>query len=301
MKDLASFHSRHILRFALVSRSGLSIGARASLMPTGSELPVVKRPDGLPIIPGSSLKGVLRSFAESVLRTIDKRPQGRNVWACDPLDEGEGNCVPASCPSCNTCGSEEHRPEVQCCPLCKRCKTCLLLKASVDGTPNDEEFTRLVSEVMCTACSLFGSRWTAGRVHVRDAVLANGTGLGRMVEIRDGVGIDRDLGAAREKVKYDFEAVPPGARFDAEIVLENAEPWEAGLVLATLRAVGEGLIGIGGKTTRGLGRVEVGQLEVFTVDKTNLLDWLAGGSPRKEDPAVYARAFRAAFEERTDA
>ena len=45
-------------------KTALSVGARAALMPTGSDLPVIKTPEGIPFIPGSSLKGVVRAFDE---------------------------------------------------------------------------------------------------------------------------------------------------------------------------------------------------------------------------------------------
>jgi CRISPR/Cas system CSM-associated protein Csm3 (group 7 of RAMP superfamily) len=63
-------------------QTALSVGARLSLEPTGTDLPVVKGPDGLPFIPGSSIKGTVRSQAERILRTVNRRP---DLWACDPF------------------------------------------------------------------------------------------------------------------------------------------------------------------------------------------------------------------------
>ncbi|MFN3975203.1 MAG: hypothetical protein ACK4K2_08040 [Dehalococcoidia bacterium] len=42
----------------------------------------------------------------------------------------------------------------------------------------------------------------------QDALLANEGNMVRLTEVWDGVGIDRDLGSAKARIKYDFETVP---------------------------------------------------------------------------------------------
>ncbi len=64
-------------------------------------------------LPGSSLKGTLRSYCEKIARTV--RPEGDQVWCCDPFSPGfcgkrlEGNLSAAaryasSCVACRTFG-----------------------------------------------------------------------------------------------------------------------------------------------------------------------------------------------------
>jgi CRISPR/Cas system CSM-associated protein Csm3 (group 7 of RAMP superfamily) len=93
-------------------------------------------------------------------------------------------------------------------------------------------------------------------------------------EIRDGVGINRDLRTAQRGIKYDFEAVPPGSAFRMEMLLENANPVQWALVLKLLRLLDKGQILIGGLTTRGLGRLRFkeGTVVLERTDAMRLLD-----------------------------
>jgi CRISPR-associated protein Csm3 len=211
MNTFWQFDNRWLITATLRMKTALSVGSRASLLPAGSDLPVIKTPEGVPFIPGSSLKGVVRTYVERVLRTMEgmkSQYQGQRLWACDPLDEA------------NRCVTGERKRE-------------LVERARDD----DEEFTKRLWQLSCTACRLFGSPWLASRVAFQDAMLANRDSLLRLTEVRDGVGIDRDLGSAKSGIKYDFETVPAGAEFALTIVVENADDWEVGLLLLALQAM----------------------------------------------------------------
>jgi len=253
MKNFWAFENRYTITAILRSRTALSIGSRGSLMPVGSDLPVIKTPDGMPFIPGSSLKGVLRAYTERLLRSLGsagKRIHGEILSACDPLDDN------------NRCITAQAKEEI-------------LRRVGRDGH-FDEAFTQQLWQKSCTACRLFGSQWLASRVSFQDALLRNRDSLPRLTEIRDGVGIDRDLGSAKPNIKFDFETVPPGAEFELRIVLENAETWEVALVLTGLETLGNGNLAIGGKTTRGLGWMEVDQLRIERVRAEDVLTLLTG-------------------------
>jgi CRISPR/Cas system CSM-associated protein Csm3 (group 7 of RAMP superfamily) len=65
----------------LTCDTGLHIGTGERVSPGASDLPVVKDGLGRPYIPGSSLKGVLRAYAERLiysLTPVDAPPQNRN-------------------------------------------------------------------------------------------------------------------------------------------------------------------------------------------------------------------------------
>lgn len=67
--------------------SGIRIGVgRAAGVEAGTDLPLLRDHEGRPLIPGSSLKGVLRSAGERLLRAVDSR-------VCDPL---RAPCVTAT-------------------------------------------------------------------------------------------------------------------------------------------------------------------------------------------------------------
>jgi CRISPR/Cas system CSM-associated protein Csm3 (group 7 of RAMP superfamily) len=58
-------------RYQIRCETGLHIGAGSSIDLAGSNLPVVRNASGAPFIPGSSLRGVLRSGVESICSSLD--------------------------------------------------------------------------------------------------------------------------------------------------------------------------------------------------------------------------------------
>jgi CRISPR-associated protein Csm3 len=64
MNTFWQFENRWLITATLRMKTALSVGSRASLLPAGSDLPVIKTPEGVPFIPGSSLKGVIRTYVE---------------------------------------------------------------------------------------------------------------------------------------------------------------------------------------------------------------------------------------------
>lgn len=258
------FQNRTLIRASLEMQTSLSVSSRASLEPTGTDMPVMKGPDGLPFIPGSSIKGIIRFQAERILRTWDQKP---HLWACDPFNSP---CIP-----------EKSRDG-------RKGKDAFWDESG----KNDEIFAQMVFEASCTACRLFGSPWFASRVAFKDAYLLNSADLPVVTQIRDGVGIDRDLGAARTGIKYDFETVVPGACFGLEILAENLQDWEIGFLLTVLRLWEEGSIAIGGKTTRGTGWGRLKDLTVRQVDTESLFNYLLTHQAPEEDGNQFIQKFR---------
>lgn len=258
------FQNRTSIFASLEMQTALAVGSRLSLEPTGTDMPVLKDPNGLPFIPGSSIKGVVRFQAERILRAWNHQP---NLWACEPFGDP---CVPET--------SRDGRKGKD--------------KFWEEADKNDAVFAQKVFEASCTACRLFGSPWFAGRVAFKDAYLTNADALPVVTQIRDGVGIDRDLGAARTGVKYDFETVVPGACFGLEILAENLEGWEIGFLLTVLRLWEEGGIAIGGKTTRGPGWGRLRDLKIGQVTTANLMDYLLNRQMVEADADRFVEAFR---------
>lgn len=238
----ADFHrleARLRLAGVLTTRTGLHVGAGAAGDFDGLDQPVLRDALGLPFIPGSSLKGVLRSTIESILRAVDRRDTG--LWACDPL-------VESGAVQLRACGAHEggRRQEAQEAPH-------------------------------CAVCNLFGSRVLASHVRISDAVVRE-AGRRNPIEVRDGVAIDRDTGTVAGRLKYDFEVVAPGTRFDLEVFVENPEPWSMGLLLMGFDQIAAGYTAVGGFTSRGLGRVHI---EWTDCEEVTAADLLVGAPPRR--------------------
>ena len=84
----ADFHrldGRLRLQGKLRTRTALRVGAAQGGAEDVADLPVLRDGRGLPFIPGASLKGVLRSTIESLVRAAENEPRG--IWSCDPLDD----------------------------------------------------------------------------------------------------------------------------------------------------------------------------------------------------------------------
>jgi len=83
-------------------------------------------------------------------------------------------------------------------------------------------------------------------------------------EIRDGVAIDRHLGTAVERMKFDRAILPRGVEIPLRLTLEREEKlteeqWQKyqSQFALLLNALQEEVISIGAATTRGLGRVKL--------------------------------------------
>jgi CRISPR-associated RAMP protein (TIGR02581 family) len=183
-------------------------------------------------LPGSSLKGVLRSHAERIARTLNERA------ACDPFaKEGPatfcGNCFEAIKHSKKDMPNHLKPYELP------------------DPARQPNELNQRVYADSCPICRLFGSTWYAGRLATADAYAV---GQAPRPQPRDGVGIDRFTGGAASGVKFDLEVVTEG-RFATTLHLRNFELWQLGLAGFLLQDLKDGLLRIGASKSRGLGKV----------------------------------------------
>ncbi len=228
-----TFRHRLVVTGELVCDTGLRVGAGTEpLVPTATDLPVVTVA-GRPYVPGSSLRGVLRSHVERIVRTLEPKPGG-GQGACDPLDEKA------------------------CCVTREKIKS---WRAEVRGHAHgDDLLAERVWERSCRVCRVFGSPWLASRVRISDLFCIGDV----HPEVRDGVAIDREKEAVRNK--FDFEVLPAGTRFRLEIVAENLSKEELGLLWLGIRELAEGNVAVGGFKGRGLGRVHLEGLSVRYVD-----------------------------------
>ena len=182
-----------------------------------------------PFIPGSSLKGVIRSYAEKICRSLKDSPVPVCLPYLDPKDKAEK-------------GEER---QYSCGLLFEKFKKDKNLKTV--PTPD-------VYSLSCPACRLFGSHCFIGRLATSDAYLTESfKAQGRPVfEIRDGVAIDRITGGVANG-PFDLEVLTRG-EFTTSLDIRNFERWQLGLVALVLRDMEEGLVRIGFGKSRGLGR-----------------------------------------------
>lgn len=240
----ANFHAlRQRLRLTgeITTVTALRIGSGGAGELDGADLPVLRDRAGFPFIPGGSLKGVLRSTVESLLRGA--LPDSRHrLWPCDPHHEKD-----RSVDRDGACGWH---------PSNKRSEA----QANIGAH--------------CPVCRLFGSRLLASHVRITDAQIPPDLrGDSPPIEIRDGVGIERDRRVVHPRgLKYDFEVIRPGTRFAVELFVDNPEDWLMGLLVLAFDQLADGFAALGGFSSRGLGRVDWRWGELYRVDARTLLN-----------------------------
>ena len=203
---------------------------------TMSDLGVMLTTTGEPILPGSSLKGKLRSTCETLAHAL-------RMSACLLNQEASG----IDCTS-DVKYYRDVRENYQ--------KT---FKKGLDKR------LQWIESHTCDVCKLFGSPVKAGRLLVSDGTLKDWASV---VQVRDGVVIDRDSRTAVDGLKYDYEVVPPSSRFELCIDLENPDDADLALLGAALFDWHAGS-SLGGFTSRGLGRFHLEDIKVSHVDLNN--------------------------------
>ena len=201
-----------------------------------SDLGVVIDPKGQPVLPGSSLKGKLRS-------------------TCETLSHALG---------LSTCMLNHDASGVKCTSDVKYYHDIRDAYEQALQTGVQERL-QWIKEHTCDVCKLFGSPMQASRLWISDGML---TEWASVVQVRDGVVIDRDSQTAVNGLKYDYEVVPPSSQFELCIDLENPTDQDMALLGVALFEWHAGS-SIGGFTSRGLGRFHIENIRLAGVDLTD--------------------------------
>jgi CRISPR-associated protein Csm3 len=272
-------HHRFVNRFEfrgfVMMETALHIGTGAG-SPT-SDAGVVRDFQGRPFIPGSSLKGALRSG-------VDRRVEWLGLHSCC-LESNYTDCLTTNGRTDKDVEGEENGKKVK-----KPWRRYLL-----QWRLNEME------SGLCDVCKLFGSTVFGGKVQVDDLPLAEPfEGVAdALSEVRDGVGIDRDSGTAVDNIKFDYEVVPSLTAFRFYLTAENLESEELALLSLGLLEMMNGNVPLGGKSTRGLGRSRLRLSDVFHFEFPqgdawevgSLLDYLKPPQERESGLVENPRAF----------
>lgn len=211
----------------------LRVGAgRAAATFEPVDLVVVKitTADGksIPYIPGSSLKGVFRSYVVKLMRSAELAVCGGVPGdTCLKGDEFEE--------------LEKHR-------------------ASYESLV--ENIANALPKPICLACLMFGSPGLASHIRFYDSYPTDGYRLG----YRTMVAIDRRTGTAKPRALFSVEYVEPGAKFSFRVEFVNLPNYAIGVVAESLLDMHMGLLKIGGLKTRGFGWVKIENLKVYGYD-----------------------------------
>ena len=236
--------NRYVFRGRLVMQTALHIGGgRVTL--SSSNSPVVLTPDQKPFIPGSSFKGALRSTVEKMVHNLP------GFSTCSLIEFSDDAL------------REMRREDRQ--KICPTVRQGDITQERRDHPEDAENILRRAIDGLCDTCLLFGSPFAAALLNVNDLYMPPEEWSG-IIQIRDGVAIDRDTEKAKDRLKYDFEVVPASAVFDLEIVLENATEKDIQLICVGLSEFVHGFGIIGGKRSRGLGVSKLEELKVYALE-----------------------------------
>jgi CRISPR/Cas system CSM-associated protein Csm3 (group 7 of RAMP superfamily) len=187
-----------------------------------------------PILSGASLRGVIRSHAEKIARTLatlqveTKDEFLQRCPACDPLASRSGKDRPhLPLESCSSLLAPSERQEIE------------------EGAEVDDK--------LCLACRLFGSTLYGSRLIVEDAVCLDEKPDYKILDL---LAIDRFTGGGADGAKFDA-LVLWQPRFKARLYLENPQAWELGWLALALRDMACGWLHVGMGAAKGLGQVEI--------------------------------------------
>jgi len=250
MKDHLNILTEKILfRGTLIPLTALHIGWQRSYDPVSSDAPVIKDPAGNPYIPGSSFKGVLRSFIEGLLGGADLPD---HLKPCFPTDNH--HCIKVT--------------EIE--KIKKR-----VAKERIEQEQNnkekislEKEIAKHITENACPVCRIFGSSFMGAKLKIKDMPIQSEWDKA-FLQIRDGVVIDRESRTARDKGKYDYEIISPGNIFSLEMVGDNLEKKEQGLLFTAFELISQGFASLGGNVSRGTGKIKVDITEIEILNTRN--------------------------------
>ena len=198
-------------------------------------------------VPGSSLKGVVRSASERVLRSL-------GLSCCDPMDHK------------SRCHDEASRRGDE-----------LARRGGESPHPMSE-----IHKMVCFACRTFGSQALASRTVFADAYPTEATKEhANDTETRNGVSIDRKKGGPVPGSLFEFEVVV-GGDFRTSVHLANFELWQLGLLGVVLADIDEGFVRVGSAKSRGLGSMSV-SIDSLVVDQIGARGAVAGVAALRED------------------
>jgi len=192
----------------------------------GNDLNVV------PVIPGSSLKGVFRSSFEKLTSE-----------SCDIFDQYKKSCNKNIENEIEIEKEKQKQKEQE----SKNAKQKYQRK-TIDFTAQE------IYSKCCPACKLFGNLKLKSRIFFKDAFPVAGTTY--QTAIRTGIGINRKSGSVVDGSFFDMEVVEM-AEFQCEIRLVNFFKWQLKAIKLIIDDINEGYITLGGCTSRGFGRVKI--------------------------------------------
>ena len=255
------FINRYVITGELEAVTALHVGAAEDVFkPNGCKNPFFRNADGKPLIPGSSLKGAMRSFLEQYLSS----DSGSTIIPANIHYRRSG------CSADHPCADHKTDPDLEKLLRSNKAEDEKKLSEYLFGVAGDDK----KRGKLCIVCRLFGSRYSAAKFSIRDAGVDDS--FEDEFEIRSGVAIDRNFGTSVGGNKFETEVVPKGTKFSFRAILENGDDTEWMIIRLLLMAMHLNMIPIGGMKSRGLGEIRLQKVRYQKISQKNIADYLSG-------------------------
>lgn len=220
------------IKVSYTTKSCLAVGAGREVSFEATDSPVVKV-GNQPIIPGSTLKGVIRSTLESLL-----------------AQEGVKVCIPSA-----TIPKSVRKNEQE------------------DYVHSIDRKMPCGINELCPVCEIFGTtaakEGLSGRAIFLDARTEEPLKSEHLVE-RTHVAITRDTKSQAGGKLMSVQAVDAGIKFKGTIRLINPKEWQVGGILQALEITK--MLGIGSKKTSGYGEVDI-EIDTISIKNLKEAQW----------------------------
>ena len=205
---------------------------------------VVKDFKNEPFIPGSSVRGVLRSVIEKLVASLGKKPCLLMYDTCITTSKDIQNEFKIIL---------EHKDS-----------------SKIKDFLND-------NAKICPVCRIFGSPVFASKIKITDMQIKKEKESATRYSVRHGVAINRDTETSQDKAKFDYEVVPKESRFNFELIGENLKTNDLALLALGIQEMIDGNFWLGGKTSRGLGKCKLEKLNIeYFIGAEGLKNYLKG-------------------------
>ncbi|MCS7369529.1 MAG: CRISPR-associated RAMP protein Csx7 [archaeon GBS-70-058] len=200
----------------------------------------------IPYIPGSSLKGLFRSYAGKIASSY-------GIGVCSGLSR-------ESCVEIKRVIYEEEGFKEE-----------YILRNLIERLLRNREPLKAMEVFFknaCILCKMFGSMGYRSKISFSDAYPIDDEGriLPFKFGSRTGIAIDRRTGAVVGGALYEVEYVEPGCKFKFEIRCSNLPNYALGLLGSIIHMIDNGEIRIGGFTSRGYGLARIRDLNISIRD-----------------------------------
>lgn len=179
----------------------------------------IRTKDGMvPYIPGSSLKGLIRSAVEKVYSSSSKKGKICNSTSFR-----------------DSCGGKFNK--------------------ELKNTRNNEQIVKIIEENFCEICKIFGTSGFKSHILFTDCYPISSQSF--TISKKVGISMNRRLGGADRGALYNTEFLEPDSEFQFLLSINNLSTEQIGLLFAGFKLINQKRLFLGSFSSRGFGKFKI--------------------------------------------